>query len=138
MVEFAIVAPLLLIFLFGIIEFGLLFGQKLDVSQGAREGARLAAVNFQSTGASSGATQATEIVAATCGRMEVAQDSSVTIDLSAGIAVGDSMTFTIETPARPITGVFDPWLQARIIRSDVVVRLEQAPTFTGTVQEACP
>ena len=47
LVETAVVAPILLLLIFGIVEFGLLFGVKLDVSQGAREAARLAAVNYQ-------------------------------------------------------------------------------------------
>lgn len=137
-VEFGIVAPLLLILLFGVVEFGLLFGKKLDVSQGAREGARLAAVNYQATTSSSGATQASEIVAATCQRMEVATNSTVSIDTSAGTSVGDLITFTIESPAEPVTGVFDPWLSARTLTSVVDVRLEQAATFAATTQEACP
>jgi Flp pilus assembly protein TadG len=44
-VEFAIVAPLLFLLLFGIIDFGWAFSQNLDVKHAAREGARLAAVN---------------------------------------------------------------------------------------------
>jgi Flp pilus assembly protein TadG len=45
LVEFAIVAPLLILLLFGIIEFGWLFGQYNDLKHGAREGARYSAVN---------------------------------------------------------------------------------------------
>lgn len=43
-VEFALVLPLLLGLLFGIIEFGLLFKDQLSLQQAAREGARTAAV----------------------------------------------------------------------------------------------
>jgi len=137
-VEFGIVTPMLLMFLFGIVEFGLLFGQKLDVSQGAREGARLAAVNYHATDGSSGATQSTEIVAATCGRMEVATATTVTIDTSAGTAVGDVVTFTITSPADPVTGVFDPWLTGKTLTSVLEVRLEQPATYAATTNEACP
>ena len=42
----ALVAPFLLLLLFGIIEFAWVFGQNLSVTHGAREGARLAAVDF--------------------------------------------------------------------------------------------
>lgn len=132
------VAPLLLLLLFGIVEFGLLFGQKLDVSQGAREGARLASVNYQETAGSTGATQSSEIVATVCSRMEVAADTTVTIDLSGGTAVGDIITLTVEAPAQPVTGVFDPWLASRPIASEVDVRLEQAATYDATTQQACP
>lgn len=43
-VEFALVLPLLLALLFGIIEFGFIFKDQLSLQQAAREGARVAAV----------------------------------------------------------------------------------------------
>lgn len=45
--EFALVAPLLLIILFGIVEFGIAFNRAQAIEAGAREGARLA--SLQST-----------------------------------------------------------------------------------------
>jgi Flp pilus assembly protein TadG len=44
-VEFALVAPLLLMLLFGIISFGFVFAQKLALGNGARQGARLGVVS---------------------------------------------------------------------------------------------
>lgn len=44
MVEFALVLPVLVAVVFGIIDFGWLFFNKLSVENGAREGARYAAV----------------------------------------------------------------------------------------------
>lgn len=43
-VEFALVLPVLVLFLFGIIEFGLAFGRAQGMEAAAREGARLAAI----------------------------------------------------------------------------------------------
>ena len=43
-VEFALILPLLLALLFGIIEFGFVFKDQLSIQQAAREGARIAAV----------------------------------------------------------------------------------------------
>lgn len=45
LVEFALLMPFLMLLLLGIIEFGYFFGEYNDVRHGAREGARLAAVN---------------------------------------------------------------------------------------------
>lgn len=45
----ALVLPLLLLLLFGIIEFGRIFHAYLTVNNGAREGARLAVVGAQDT-----------------------------------------------------------------------------------------
>lgn len=44
LVEFALVLPLLTLFLFGIIEFGIAYNKKQTVNSAAREGARTAAV----------------------------------------------------------------------------------------------
>ncbi len=48
-VELAVVLPLLLMLLFGIIEFGLLFKDSLVLQQASREGARAAAVGATPT-----------------------------------------------------------------------------------------
>jgi Flp pilus assembly protein TadG len=48
-VEFALVAPLLFMLLFGIFEFGLVWSQKNVYVGAAREGARYAAVNCEGT-----------------------------------------------------------------------------------------
>lgn len=66
LVEFALLAPLLIILLLGIIEFGYLFGQYNDIRHGAHEGARLAAVDDSSLGAN------------TCNAMNLA--GTVTVD----------------------------------------------------------
>ena len=54
LVEFAIVLPLLLILVFGIISWGLIFNDKLSLTDGAREagrfGATLPVTNFASSG----------------------------------------------------------------------------------------
>ncbi len=43
-VEFALVVPLLLVLVFGIINFGILFSQQLSINNAVREGARRAVV----------------------------------------------------------------------------------------------
>jgi Flp pilus assembly protein TadG len=44
-VEFALLAPLFIMLLFGIISFGLVFAQQLGLSNGARQGARTGVVS---------------------------------------------------------------------------------------------
>lgn len=45
-VEMAIVLPLLLLILFGVIEFGRVFNVQISLTQAAREGARHAAIHY--------------------------------------------------------------------------------------------
>src|SRR5262249_61534821 len=73
MVEFAIITPILLLFLFGIIDFGYTMYQDLDVRHGSREAARLAAVNYTTAGHTLGA-QSSDIIAAACNRMDAKSD----------------------------------------------------------------
>lgn len=49
-VEMAIVLPLLLLILLGIIEFGRVFNVQVSLTQAAREGARYAAIHHDETG----------------------------------------------------------------------------------------
>lgn len=44
LVEFALVVPLLALFLFGIVQFGLAYDMKQSINSAAREGARMAAI----------------------------------------------------------------------------------------------
>jgi Flp pilus assembly protein TadG len=53
-VEFALIAPLLFMLLFGIFEFGLVWSQKNVYVGAAREGARYAAVNCDASGTTNG------------------------------------------------------------------------------------
>ncbi len=138
LVEFAIIAPMLFMLLFGIIDFGLMFGQKLDVIQGSREGARLASVNYQATADSSGSTQTSEIVAETCARMALADDSTVTITFAVGTDVGDTVSIVVRKPAQPVTGMFDEILDGVVLFSRVTVRLEQDASFAPVSEQGCP
>ncbi len=70
MVELALILPLLLLLLFGVIEGSWAFAQANDVRHGAREGARLAAVDFGDVAA---------VGAETCSRMDLTSGATVTL-----------------------------------------------------------
>lgn len=122
LVEFAILAPLLILLLFGIIEFAWVFGQNLNVRHGAREGARLAAVDF------------TPLISETCSRMDIVSGASVALaatDINGGgVDVGDEVAVTVSAPVNPITGLFGTWLPATLT-STVAIRIEQTPSWSG-------
>lgn len=129
LVEFALLAPLLILLVFGIIEFSWVFAQNINVRHGAREGARLAAVNF------------TPLVPETCNRMDLLGGATVTlagteINGTSGYGPGDEVAVTVDAPVQVITGLFTSWLPTNL-DSTVAIRVEQPATWTdGTT--SCP
>lgn len=140
LIEFAILAPFLLLLLFGLIEFAWLFSQNLDVRHGAREGARLIAVNYPygpNPPTLTPTAQASAIVAEVCDRMDVASGAEVTLSSSGG--VGDDATASVEAPAETLTGFLD-WMisPTMTLQSEVTIRVEQPKTWAVTTSESCP
>jgi Flp pilus assembly protein TadG len=130
LVEFAILAPLLILLLFGIIDFGWAMGNYNDVRHGAREAARLAAVN-----AGNGTTMATM----TCNAMDMAHGATVTFTDGATGAVGEQAVVSITAPLTSISGlnmiaVFLP----PNLTSTVRIRLEQASASWSDTTYTCP
>jgi Flp pilus assembly protein TadG len=58
LVEFALIVPLLAMFLFGIVQFGLAYDKKQSINAAAREGARMAAIPTNTFAAADSATRA--------------------------------------------------------------------------------
>ena len=58
MAEFAVVLPILIVLLFGIMQFGILFNNYVTLTDAARAGARAAAVSRQASDPSGNATAA--------------------------------------------------------------------------------
>ncbi len=134
LVEFAMVAPFLILLLFGIIEFAWVFATNLDVKHGAREGARITAVNTPDTGN-------VDLAAEICSRMELVGSNtltSITWASDGTPAVGEGVTVTVSTPLTTLTGIMD-WAfgGAPTLDSTVEIRIEQPPDWSdGT--ENCP
>ena len=126
LVEFAMVAPFLILLLFGIIEFAWVFATNLDVKHGAREGARITAVNTPDTGNA-------DLAAEICSRMELVGSNTLTSitwtsDLTP--AVGEGVTVTVSTPLTTLTGIMD-WAFGGVptLDSTVEIRIEQPPDW---------
>lgn len=135
LIEFALLAPLLILLLLGIVEFGWKFGQFNDVRHGTREGARFAAVDAGSN---------TDIRDHVCDSMDLdAGVTSLEIELSEGGGdVGDtgwiSVTASVDSlTGAPLISVFLP----SELSSRVDFRLEQdADSWgdTGGTPLTCP
>ncbi|MGF1616370.1 MAG: TadE/TadG family type IV pilus assembly protein [Acidimicrobiia bacterium] len=124
LVEFAFIAPFLILMLLGIIEFGYLFGEFNDVRHGAREGARVAAVN---------AGDNTFLHTTTCDAMDLTTNISVSFTDSASGNIGDVGSVTVQASPGSLSGlalieVFLP----NTLTSTVEFRLEQPSSLWGT------
>lgn len=140
-IEFALIAPFLFLIVFGIIEFGYSFGQYLDVRHGAREGARLAAVNYKTSSGAYGATQSAQIISTTCQRMDLSTGGSVTISFPYGTGTtGNGVTaergrvvrVAVTRPLKQITGFLAFALNGKTMSTQADIRLEQPATFNAT------
>ncbi len=119
LVEFAIILPLLIVLLFGIMVASWAFAQVNDVRHGAREGARLAAVDFGTT-----AAIRTEV----CDRMDRTSASpiSVTLDTVSGTPYrGSTAHIQVDLTYVSLTGVLDTVFGGSVFSTDIEFRLEQ-------------
>lgn len=123
LVEMAFLMPLLVMLLFGIIEFGWAFSQFQDLRHGAREAARLAAVDTDTDA---------NMAATVCGLMEVSTGQTIVFGLSGGTEIGDIAEVTVSAPLTELTNLMGIFLP-NTLTSHVQFRLEQpASNWTGT------
>lgn len=106
--EFALVLPLVMLFIAGIVEFGRAWNIKQAVTDAAREGARYAVVQDDAI------TSTDDVKAKIEERLALASIDSSTIDFSPDFHVkGSEMTVTVSTPYRMgLVGVLLGWAGA--------------------------
>jgi hypothetical protein len=119
LVEFALVLPLLILIVLGIVDFGYALSQQLDVRHGAREVSRMVATDDYDKPEA-------------CNRMDVSSGATITLR-RASSQVGTPARVTVEIPLSTASGFFDSWLPNQL-RSDVRVRIEQPPTTWSNLQ----
>lgn len=131
LVEFALVAPLIFLLLFGTIEFGWAFAQNLDVKHTAREAGRLAAVN----------ATAAEVEGRVCDNDLLDSANVTSIVRNGGTLRGETATLTVAADWEQLTGLFN-WALAVVspLSSTVEFRLEQdtATGWDGSELAPCP
>jgi Flp pilus assembly protein TadG len=151
LVEFALIAPILFLILFGLIDFGFIYNDFLSVRQGVRDGARQGAVaNFgtdQSCSANAsvavttlpaGTPASTEAQALICTtRNKIGLDSSkmrvaVTLAGPGGAtcaspcyADGSELVVCSMYPATSRSGFLKPFLNNGVVTTRVAIRIEQ-------------
>jgi Flp pilus assembly protein TadG len=103
-VEFALLLPVLLLLLFGVIDFGRAINAQITLTQAAREGARLASVGQSSTNVVS----RTQSAATGLSPVTVTVTSSCPTGAGTGTdaVVQASYTYSFITPVGAIAGLF--------------------------------
>ncbi len=119
-VEFAILLPVLVLLLFGFIQFGIAFNSKIQATNGAREGARLAVVGIDDWGDVSGSGKTFWQVV-----QERAGGPIANCDLQLPNVIGDTVTVAFDYPidlAIPFLPTPESW---RVGRASASMRMEQ-------------
>ncbi|GAB5078104.1 TadE family protein [Arthrobacter sp. AD-310] len=101
-VEFAILLPLLLMLVLGIIEFGRAYNAQITLTNAARDGVRVMAIANDPTGARAAARNAASSVSSTI------PDSDITLSTTA-CSTGNQVTLTIKYNLSTITGIAGPF-----------------------------
>lgn len=144
-VEFALVAPILLLLVFGIIEYGLWFSDSLATRQGVREAARQGVVaNFGTTTSCGLNTSASDpnTRALMCTAQDriggITGDPAVKVVAPEGWLRGKPLIVCSQLKVGVGTGII-PLPNDRVIRSKVEMAIENAtpaPTFAGGEETA--
>ncbi|MFT4471609.1 TadE/TadG family type IV pilus assembly protein [Arthrobacter sulfonylureivorans] len=103
-VEMAIVLPLLVLILMGIMEFGRVFYVQISLSHAAREGARYAAIHHDDAGYDAAAftLDASPLLASLAGT-----EAATVVDDGASCAPGGMATVTVTASLNSMTGFAD-------------------------------
>jgi Flp pilus assembly protein TadG len=139
-VEFALVAPLLILLLFGIVEFGFVFNDYQSVRQGVRDATRVAVVNNVPNCSTGDATD--DLICYVEQRIGLSGDTRVRVDVTAANpAVGGdrgSVKVCVQRQIRSVTGMLSPFLNGRYISTEVTMRVERGnePAFVDRSEAA--
>jgi Flp pilus assembly protein TadG len=142
-VEFALVLPVLLLILFGIIDYGLYFGDALDTRAGVASATRQAVVNsFDTTCTAPGAFAAgsdsghlacmveartSPLSGKTYVKVILPTDATNPTSTATGWYPGESVVVCEATAATGVTG-YVPLPKKGVIRVKLVTQIEQHPT----------
>jgi hypothetical protein len=104
-VEFALLLPVLLLLIFGIIDFGRAINDQITLTQAAREGARLAALGY-STAAVTTRAQSAAIGLSPVPTVTVTSSCPVGAGVGVDAVVKVSYTFSFVTPVGAFAAMF--------------------------------
>lgn len=138
LIEFAVVMPLLLLLVLGIIEFGFVLAQMNEMRHGAREGARYAAVSRPDIVGGGGVGDAADVVAVTCNAVNL-PGATLTVQIAGGPDRLDNGTITVVADTESLSGV--PLISGLLpdtMTNEATFRLEQDANWVASGPHTCP
>jgi Flp pilus assembly protein TadG len=140
LVEMAMVAPMLLLVLFGIVEFGWKFAEFTELRQATREAARYAATSSPDLTGDTSFTAA-DVVESVCNALQLATSGRVDVTVArvTGGTIGDTAQVTVAIDTHSLTGapIISSFLPSTLTNS-AVFRLEQPASWTdSTLNDQC-
>lgn len=140
LVEFALIAPLLIMLVLGIIEFGVLFGEYNEIRHSAREGARYAAVSNPDLGE---ANWEDNVVKSVCDALNLPNAGTITVTVTgptagAKPAKGEYATVDVTANVNSLSGA--PLISSFIpssLSNDATFRMERDAEWTSPVNGTC-
>lgn len=120
-VEFALIAPVLIVLLLGIINAGYLFGQKLALNQAVREGARHAVVKATS------AQPVGTLVRNAAGTSLISDPANISVSWVGGCSapgIGNDLQVSASYPTKGIVPMPIPGFSSMTLHSQAVFRCE--------------
>jgi Flp pilus assembly pilin Flp len=125
-VEFALLLPLLVLLLFGLIQFGLAFNTKIQATNAAREGARMAVVGIDNWTDVGGGLDFWQAVQQTAGVGDI--DNCV---LNTTDVVGGTLTVTFDYPLDLVIPFMPNPPSWQTGRAQATMRIEQLSASIG-------
>jgi hypothetical protein len=135
LVEVAIVTPLLMLLVFGIIEFGLAYFDNQSINHGVREAARHGIVLDFEGGVGACASESSDGNKLACQAGHLIDIDGIGVRvIGGGSEIGDPLTVCAAVAYDALTGYLNPFLNNRVLDSSVTMRLEQEATgsLSGT------
>jgi Flp pilus assembly protein TadG len=146
-VEFALVLPVLVTLVFGIIDFGILYSNQISFRNGVREGARMGAVDNLDTACQSGdlgtfngtapSTRTQNLMCITKNQIGLTPKSTVRIKVvfNSTYAQYQGLIVCAITPVASKTGLFSTLLHNKFLKSKVQMTIEKTNAATLTAGE---
>ena len=151
LVEFALVLPVLISLVFGILDFGIVYSNQISFRNGVREGARMGVVDNLNTACQSGdlgsftgtapSTRMQNLMCATKNQIGLTPKSNVKVMLvfDSTYAQYQGLIVCAMTPVTSKTGLFSTLLNGKYLKSKVEMTIEKTNTTTQTAgAEALP